>query len=813
MTMRLNQVVKFFVLFVVASTSLDAQYYSFGQHYDYAEESFENGEYLLAMEHYDKALALKDRVSKEFIYNYAEAAYKTYSLSLAEQLYKRYIEFEDVEDQSDALFKIAEIRQLQGRYEEAILDYNIYLSEYADVDSTRTEVVKFLKSSAQWAVDAEVESVVDSLVHLPDSINSKYSEYAPFEHEEILYYNSLNLQKESDDGIFFQSRIYKKGSIYNIPGLDDRKLISHPSFSSDGKYLFYTVGDYERYDNISCDIHFSVVNEDGTLGDSRSLGPFVNQTGSTSTHPMVTMMDSSYVLYFVSDRAGGNGGMDIYRIDLDKEMKASNLKNMNSINSAGDEMSPFYHERSNTLYFSSDGREGYGGFDVYKTNDFEVSGGEIFNLGEIINSPHNDLFFFISENGSDIYLSSNRPGSNYLEDKYETCCYDIYQGELRLCTIDLLALTIDSGTNEPLNGCRLEVIEVESGKTVFNELADLNTFELDLDCEKEYKIIASKPSYEDAEILFAGNNVVYGGKNEMTRKLYLKPAIFDLQVSVFDLDTKRPLDSLDFVLTNLTTGDVKEIKKHPSNVITFDVLPGTKYELKVNRRGYVETIEPIIIDTEGPINKDIYLKEKEIIRKAKVSLANAIPVALFFDHDSPGKNTMETTSPETFTSAYYKYFNSFPTYEKNYANRLFTGAKRSAAIDELNTFFNNEVKKGFDKYEVFKNQLILVLESGQKVNIYLRGYTSPIAPSEYNIALGKRRIDSVRREFDEWGNGALLPYIRTGQLTITERSFGEETSPTTISDDPKRPSQSIYSPSASRERRVEIDEINFNQDK
>ena len=193
-------------------------------------------------------------------------------------------------------------------------------------------------------------------------------------------------------------------------------------------------------------------------------------------------------------------------------------------------------------------------------------------------------------------------------------------------------------------------------------------------------------------------------------------------------------------------------------------------------------------------------------------MAKSIPVALFFDHDQPEKGVTEVDSPENFTTAHYKYYNKRANYVERYANR-FKGERKDDALNDINSFFDTEVKSGFDKYEQFKKQLILVLESGQKINIYLRGYTSPIAPSEYNIALGRRRIDSVRREFDEWGGGSLLPYIQSGQLTITERSFGEETSPTNISDDPRQPSKSIYSPSASRERRVEIDEINFNQDK
>jgi len=68
-------------------------------------------------------------------------------------------------------------------------------------------------------------------------------------------------------------------------------------------------------------------------------------------------------------------------------------------------------------------------------------------------------------------------------------------------------------------------------------------------------------------------------------------------------------------------------------------------------------------------------------------------------------------------------------------------------------------------------------------------------------------VDSIRKEFNDWNNGVFLQYLRSGQLKVTERSFGETTVPQGVSDDPNAPSKSIYSPGASKERRVEIDEI------
>jgi len=99
------------------------------------------------------------------------------------------------------------------------------------------------------------------------------------------------------------------------------------------------------------------------------------------------------------------------------------------------------------------------------------------------------------------------------------------------------------------------------------------------------------------------------------------------------------------------------------------------------------------------------------------------------------------------------------------------------------------------------------LKEGLTFTIYLKGYTSPLASNDYNLALGKRRISSIQNEFKHFRDAILWKYMETGDLVVTEKSFGEETAPPTVSDDRKNTRKSIYSPEASRERRVEIIEI------
>ena len=93
------------------------------------------------------------------------------------------------------------------------------------------------------------------------------------------------------------------------------------------------------------------------------------------------------------------------------------------------------------------------------------------------------------------------------------------------------------------------------------------------------------------------------------------------------------------------------------------------------------------------------------------------------------------------------------------------------------------------------------------MEIFVKGYTSPRAKSDYNIHLGKRRISSVKNHFKTYQNKVFQPFLKSGKLIISERSFGETTARSDINDDLNNQRLSIFSPEASLERRVEIVEI------
>ena len=108
-----------------------------------------------------------------------------------------------------------------------------------------------------------------------------------------------------------------------------------------------------------------------------------------------------------------------------KEGVAINLGS--TINTVGDEVTPFYHSVEQKLYFSSDFHPGIGGFDIFQTT-WENEWGIVENVGKPLNSSHNDLYYNSRiDNPLKGYLSSNRKGSLFVDK--ESCCNDIYAFE------------------------------------------------------------------------------------------------------------------------------------------------------------------------------------------------------------------------------------------------------------------------------------------------------------------------------------------------------------------------------------------------
>lgn len=237
------------------------------------------------------------------------------------------------------------------------------------------------------------------------------------------------------------------------------------------------------------------------------------------------------------------------------------------------------------------------------------------------------------------------------------------------------------------------------------------------------------------------------------------------------------------------------------NKAYFKVRPDEDYGLMGWRKGYLKAYATITKDEligMDTITKDLYLELG--------NLEDFLPLAIYFDNNQPSPSTTPLNTDVRYLQIYDDYYAKKDLYQSQYTKGL-SGEDLDEATGEITAFFEDGIKLGKEEFAAFLNILDQYLEEQLSFKIFLKGYASPLASAAYNEALGARRIKTIQNEFAAYKGGVLQKYFETGDLEVTEKSFGEGTAPPGVSDDARDVRSSIYSPAASRERRVEIIEI------
>jgi len=381
------------VSFFCMMTEASGQYYSYKQLTKAANTSYEEGKFLQALNLYEQAIKQNDDATGDIIYKAGKAAMEVSSYRMANDYFQKYLLLEDTENEADVLYEVARLEHLTGAYEKAIIGYDLYLSEYSGKDMNLTNEVQFHRDAAQWAITGEVEEAIESVQRLDDEINSPRSESGPVIFNNQLYYSSNRFPIENDDHDRLKSEVLRGKDIFKIPGVKENQLVSNPAFNKEGTRMYFSLCDYDGIYDVSCDLYSADLDAIKTPSNLTRLPDHINVPGTSTTQPTIQEVGDISTLIFSSDRPGGQGQNDIYKAELNSDGSISVAMNYRAVNTSGDDLTPFYHNATETLYYSTDGRSGYGGYDIYKLSKDDQ---EPQNMGSNINTSYNELYYTLA---------------------------------------------------------------------------------------------------------------------------------------------------------------------------------------------------------------------------------------------------------------------------------------------------------------------------------------------------------------------------------------------------------------------------------
>ncbi len=345
----------------------------------------------------------------------------------------------------EARFYHAQILKINRDYEEALVILQTLRRRYRRLGGTGISRFRLDNEIAgcHLGIASRDTMVRTEVTWLNETINSPHIEFGPvLLGESTFVYGSANIDSSRQIPIdapysatrqFYEARktedlwhggFSTESPFINMAGFDTGR----GSFSVDRK-RFYSVQCFLNHQGKNiCHLYVSQLKDSAGWTEPVKLGKTVNHPSFSSTHPTVgtCFSPSLEILYFVSDRKGGGGALDIWFSVYDK--RSGNYKKAENagvfINTAQDEITPFFDLPSHQLFFSSNGWASLGGFDVFYAKGDMTTWEAPLNVGVPVNSSYDDLNFVQNYSGKFGLFASNRPGSLSLH--HQACCDDLY---------------------------------------------------------------------------------------------------------------------------------------------------------------------------------------------------------------------------------------------------------------------------------------------------------------------------------------------------------------------------------------------------
>lgn len=549
------------ILLAVGTTMVTAQ----NSQTKKADRHYDRLQYTDAAEAYQKLLA-KGENSAYVFERLANSYYYVNDTKKAETYYKKVIKGKNVDPET--VYNYAQSLKANGK----LGDYNTYMKQFAQMKPADSRAIAFMENPNYLPKIIDENAQKYTATNL-EALNSEYSDFGGTVLGNDFYFaSSRNTNRKKygwNEEPFLE--IYKASIIGGVE--KDEELVkgdvntkyheSSVAFTPDGKRMYFDRNDFfngkykkdeEGINQLSI---YYAENINGRWTNIQSV-PFNNAEYSNS-HPALS--PDGNTLYFSSNRPGGIGKADIYKVSIAANGTFGKPENVGSpINTEGNEGFP-YVDSNGTLYFSSDGHLGMGGLDVFAADAKGSGFGQVKNLGLGVNSSADDFAFTYNPTTEEGYVSSNRVGGKGSDDIYRI-------KKIESCEVNLLVLVVDANTNAPISGARLDLFDNMENKLKTKNTTDSGNERFELPCDQAHVVQAFKDGYESNAVSVASSK-----KGEQKIRIALRP-IEELIVEekvvlnpiLFDYDKHNIKPQAAFELDKL----IALMKRNPEMIIKVE---------------------------------------------------------------------------------------------------------------------------------------------------------------------------------------------------------------------------------------------------
>ncbi|MGM0530640.1 MAG: OmpA family protein [Bacteroidota bacterium] len=455
--------------------------------YEEAEETYEAGQFYEAVDMYREAFDKipGKEIKDEITFKIAECYRKTSQPKKAELWYSKTIKREY--DNPRIYLYYANALKTNEKFDEAIENYEEY--QELNPDDPQGEMgVESCSLAKKWKENPSGYKIAEQ--KFLNSVERDFCpNYSKKDYNEI-YFTSSREECTGDrmhrgtGGHFtdiFYSQKEASGSWSDpepIEGnVNTEAEEGAPSFTDNYNTMYFTRCEISNRETKGCKILRTIKN-DGEWENTEALSLAADSL--VVAHPSIT--DDGSTLYFVSNMPGGQGKMDIWKVDRSDGEWGEPVNLGEDINTPGNEMFPFIHP-DGTLYFSSDYHPGMGGLDIFKATEQSNGEYEIENMRYPINSTHDDFGIIFEREKEKGYFSSSRE----MNDK-------IYSFVLPPLKFSIEGTVKDKKSEEPIQNASVKLV-ASNGMSMSSETDEDGEFKFMLQPETDYVFVASKEKY------------------------------------------------------------------------------------------------------------------------------------------------------------------------------------------------------------------------------------------------------------------------------------------------------------------------------